>query len=111
MGPRVTRRTERLIVRELGDETIVYDLDNDQVHALSGAVAEVWKATDGGVSVTALSKKAGVDEATAVAAIDQLGEKNLVHATVPAGMSRRQLMHRAGMVGGVALALPAIETI
>jgi hypothetical protein len=111
MQPKVTRRTERLIVRELGDDTIVYDLDNDQVHALSGAVAQVWNAADGGVAITALSEKAGVDEATAVAAVERLCEKNLLRTTLPAGLSRRQLMQRAGIVGGVALTLPAIETV
>src|SRR5438067_2539138 len=111
MQTTVARRTERLIVRELGDETVVYDLDNDQVHCLTGPSAQVWRATGEPVSVRALCARSGLDEASAAAAVAQLGEKNLLVARVPAGASRRQLIQRGAMLGGAVVALPVIETM
>ena len=36
-------RTSELIVKELPDETLVYDLANDKAHCLNHTAALVWK--------------------------------------------------------------------
>lgn len=112
-------RTSELIVKELPDETLVYDLANDKAHCLNRTAALVWKNCDGSNSVAdinaSLAAEAGtpVDEGVAWLALDQLEKFNLLEnvALKPAhlaGMNRRQLVRTMGVA---ALALPAIISI
>jgi hypothetical protein len=112
-------RTERLIVNEVDDEVLVYDLKTDQAHCLNDTAAKVWRSCDGKNSVTdistSLAKETGtkVDEGVVWLALDQLEEFKLL-AEVPtapavfAGMSRRQLMRTLGVA---AIALPVVVSI
>jgi hypothetical protein len=112
-------RTEQLIVKEVDDEVLVYDLKNDKAHCLNQTAALVWKNCDGKNSVadisTSLAKETGVtvDERLVWLALDQLEEFKLL-AQVPttpavfAGMSRRQLMRNIGIA---AVTLPLITSI
>jgi hypothetical protein len=112
-------RTEQLIVKEVDDEVLVYDLANDKAHCLNDTAARVWKSCDGKNSVTdistSLAKEAGVaiDEGVVWLALDQLKKFKLLEQvptapTVFAGMSRRQLMRSLGVA---AIALPVIISI
>lgn len=112
-------RKDQLIIKELPDETLIYDLDRDQAHCLNQTAALVWKSCDGKKSVAeinaSLAKEAGVpiDERVVWLALDQL-EKFSLLAEVPttpevfAGMSRRQLIRNIGVA---AVALPVIISI
>ena len=112
-------RKDQLIIKELPDETLVYDLADDKAHCLNSTAAQVWKNCDGKNSVTdistSLAKETGVaiDEGLVWLALDQL-EKFKLLAEVPtapavfAGMSRRQLMRNLGVA---AVALPMIVSI
>ncbi len=40
-------RTENLVIRELDDETLVYDTERDGAHCLNQTAALVWKHCDG----------------------------------------------------------------
>lgn len=44
-------RTDRLVVRELPDELLVYDLERHKAHCLNKASAIVWKHCDGRTTV------------------------------------------------------------
>src|SRR5882672_842654 len=112
-------RTEQLIVKEVDDEVLVYDLKTDQAHCLNKTAANVWKNCDGEKSLTdikaALAKDSGgpVDEGVVWLALDQLKQFKLladvpVAPTVFAGMSRRQLIRNIGVA---AVALPVIVSI
>src|SRR5712664_4250190 len=46
-----------LVIKELSDETLVYDLERDEAHCLNQTAALVWKGCDGKKTV---SKKATV---------------------------------------------------
>ncbi len=48
-------RKEKLIVKELADETLVYDLENDRAHCLNQTAASVWKHCDGKATVSELA--------------------------------------------------------
>src|SRR5262245_32147715 len=48
-------RTDRLIVQELSDETIVYDEDAHRAHCLNRSAALVWLLCDGQISVAELA--------------------------------------------------------
>jgi hypothetical protein len=112
-------RTEQLIVKEVDDEVLVYDLKSDKAHCLNKTAANVWKNCDGEKSLSdikaALASDSGaaVDEGVVWLALDQLKQFKLL-AEVPsapavfAGMSRRQLMRNLGVA---AIALPVVVSI
>jgi hypothetical protein len=112
-------RTEKLIIKEIDDEVLVYDLTADKAHCLNHTAALVWKNCDGEKSVrdieSALSADAGkpVDENVVWLALEQLEKFNLLAkaATPPAvfaGMNRRQVMRGLSLA---AIALPAVVSI
>ncbi len=45
--PLPVARHKNLIVKELPDETLIYDLDSDKAHCLNQTAALVWKNCDG----------------------------------------------------------------
>lgn len=112
-------RKHQLIVKELSDETLVYDLDTNKAHCLNDTAGRVWKNCDGRNSVAeiraTLSNETGVaiDEGVVWLALDQLEEFKLLDQAptaqgVFAGMSRRQLMRNMGIA---AVTLPMIVSI
>lgn len=112
-------RKAGLIVKNLNDEVLVYDLERDKAHSLNSSAAFIWKKCNGrrtvGEVAEALSKefKVPADEQTVWLALDQLSKFNLLEAKItrPAGMpqiSRRQMM-RIG--AAAAFALPVIVSI
>jgi hypothetical protein len=112
-------RHEQLIVKELPDELLIYDLKHDQAHCLNETAALVWKNCDGRKTVDQLRElmedNAGspVPEEMVWLALDQLGTFRLLDeaALKPAqfaGMTRRDLVRRVGMA---AIALPVILSI
>lgn len=112
-------RKDRLIIKELPGETLVYDQRSDNAHCLNDTAALVWKSCDGLKSVNEiqadLASKAGVsvDQNVIWLALEQLERfKLLEHSPTPPpvfkGMSRRKLMRNASVA---AIALPVILTI
>lgn len=112
-------RKDQLIIKELPNETLVYDQDTNQAHCLNSTASRVWKECDGKKPITditaALQEAAGapVDEAVVWLALDQLEKFKLLDAApvqpqVFAGMSRRQLMRGLSVA---AVALPVIVSI
>jgi hypothetical protein len=49
-------RTDQLVVRELPDELLVYDLDRHKAHCLNKASAIVWKHCDGKMTVSEMTR-------------------------------------------------------
>jgi hypothetical protein len=117
MKPAV-RRTG-LVVRELPDEVIVYDLDRHQAHCLNRTAAIVFRGADGTRTLDDLGALLGAGHAkaerkTAVhAALDQLATAHLLDPGVTLGeaepASRRSVLRQAGL--GVALLLPAVASV
>jgi len=112
-------RKEKLIVKELADETLVYDLENDRAHCLNQTAASVWKHCDGKATVSELAAlleaetNAAVPDEVVWLALDQLEKFALLEETSEkpfefAGMNRRELVRRIGLG---ALALPLIVSI
>jgi hypothetical protein len=109
-------RQNQLIVKELPDEVLVYDLQRDKAHCLNHTAGLVWKNCDGKSSVTeiaaALSKatEAPIDERLVWFALDQLEKFHLLEEApaIPAfmtGLNRRELVRRIGIA---AVATPLI---
>ena len=109
-------RTAGLLVRELADEALVYDLESHKAICLNGAARSVWKNCDGRTSVAGLVRRlreesgGPADESVVWLALEQLGRNNLLSERVrrPQGlprMSRRELMRRLGVAAAVSLPL------
>jgi hypothetical protein len=112
-------RKNNLIIKDLPDETLVYDLDNDKAHCLNTTAAHIWRNCDGNRTVTELTAlltaetNSTVPDEVVWLALDQLEKFQLLEDTpeMPlhiAGMNRRELVRRIGI--GV-LALPLIVSI
>ena len=113
-------RAEGLVVRELAEEVLVYDLDTHKAVCLNSTAAAVWRLCDGRRTAAeirrTLEKSADgpVPEEIVWLALEQLGRDRLLDARVPrpaelAGISRRELMRRVGLTAAVAL--PVIASI
>lgn len=116
--PRARRAS--LIVKELANETLVYDEESHEAHCLNQTAAFVWKHCDGRTSVAKMGRLLDREAQTEVAeqlvwaALEQLERSHLLEGMVqrPArmqGMSRRELIRSLGI--GAALALPAVVSI
>ncbi len=107
-------RKEGLVIQEMSDEVLVYDLDSNKAHCLNQTAATVWKSCDGKNSVSDISKLFGSQSGKAVnedliwLAIDQLNEKNLLAGEISAkyaGDNRREIIKKVGLAALVALPL------
>ena len=115
-------RKDELIVEELQDETLVYDLERDKASCLNRTAALVWRHCDGRTSVAEvaalLEEQAGTptDEAVVWMALDRLSRTHLLSepVTLPADRaqySRREVLRTLRRVAGISLLLPVIESI
>ena len=109
-------RKSGLVVQEVPDELLVYDLDTNKAHCLNQTAAMVWKACDGTNSVADIVRiveddtRGKVDEDFVWLAIDQLNEINLFENSIGprfAGQSRREVIKKIGLASMVALPIVA----
>jgi hypothetical protein len=113
-------RKEGLVIQELPDEVLVYDLDRDRAHCLNQTAAFVWQRCDGRTSTGEIARSLGqkvnasVDEKVVWFAIDQLGRNHLM-ASLPvppqsvAGLNRREMVRALGLAAAVAV--PVVASI
>jgi putative sterol carrier protein len=111
-------RQDQLIVKELPDEVLIYDLKRDKAHCLNSTAALVWKRCDGNSSVKEIAASLGdasksVDDRIVWLALDQLKKFHLLKEApaMPAfmtGLNRRELVRRIGIA---AIAAPLILSI
>lgn len=112
-------RTEELIVRELPDEVLVYDLRTHKAHCLNQTAALVWKHCDGSKSVPDIAqelrrefKMVKVDEDSVWYVLDTLRKARLLEEgmTLPPNvkaLSRREALRKLAVAAGVGLPLVA----
>src|SRR5437764_271711 len=100
-GRKPAARSEDLVVEELGDELLVYDLTHDRAHSLSATAALVWRSCDGESTVDALSEDLRLDADTVTRALAQLDEcKLLVTGPVTGnGFTRRDMTIKTAKLG------------
>ena len=113
-------RRERLLVEELAEETLVYDLDNHKAHSLNATAALVWRHCDGKKSVSDVARimhdelSAPQSEELVLLALDRLEAARLLADDAPRNhteISRRAVMKKLALVGGLTVLLPAIHSI
>ncbi len=111
-----TARKSGLVVQEVPDEVLVYDLDSNKAHCLNQTASLVWKSCDGKTSVPEIADFVGkqtgkhVPDDVVWLAIDQLSENDLLELKIRSsfsGMSRREVVKRIGLASMVALPIVA----
>lgn len=114
-------RTEQLIVEQQGDETLVYDLISHRAHCLNPVASKIWSQCDGRRSLNEVAdvvhRDTGLpaDAEIVRLALRQLEKADLLEK-VPlpeavAFASRRQVMKRLGLAGGIVALLPVVASI
>jgi hypothetical protein len=112
-------RKKSLIVKELANETLVYDLESDKAHCLNETAMRVWKNCDGRQTIAQMCESiaretnAPLPEEMAWLALELLEQFKLLETPVTqpsrfSGMSRRQMIR---LVGTAAIAVPVITSI
>jgi hypothetical protein len=116
-----TARKEGLIVQELGDETLVYDLTSHKAHYLNRTARLIWQRCNGRTTLAEIltvlenEQKTRIGETAVWMALDQLAKAQLLadRPVLPeslASCSRRDLIRAAGLLGAAAL-VPIVDTI
>src|SRR5262245_25569023 len=110
------RRRKGLVVKELPEEVLVYDLERHRAHCLNPAAAVVFKSCDGERTVAEIARVlrretgAPADEGWVHLALDRLHKAHLLDERGPGrGVARREILKRAGV--GLAAALPLVTSI
>jgi hypothetical protein len=108
-------RSENLVIEQLADETLVYDLTYKRAHCLNRFAGLVWQHCDGKRTVSEVSEiiaaelQAPVRPEGVLLALEQLDQARLL-ASAPVqtlGADRRKLLK----VAGIAIAAGAVATI
>ena len=111
-------RKSGLVVQEVPDEVLVYDLESNKAHCLNQSAAMIWKSCDGNTSVSEIAKlvesQAGgkVTEDFVWLAINQLSENNLLENQISSGFegtSRREVIKKIGLAS--VIAIPVIASL
>jgi hypothetical protein len=112
-------RQEKLTVRDLPDETLVFDHARNKAHCLNRTVALVWRHCDGTTSVVELARMLNAElgipaeESVVGLALEQLGSRHLLEQPVEplagfARLSRREVLKKLALA---AVAMPLVMTI
>ena len=102
-NPMPKAKTERLIVREIDGETLVYDRSRDAASCLNEFAARVWRECDGETSVAEIAAALGEDERAVWLALHQLTKAQLLTEAIAfppdmsAAKSRREIGGRLGL--------------
>jgi hypothetical protein len=113
-------RVEGLVIDDLPDEVLVYDLENHQAHCLNRSAALVWRACDGKSAPAEIARRltaeldASFSEDHVLIALEQLEKQQLLKQPTAqsaqfAVLSRRQMVRRLGLA--TAIAVPLVTSI
>jgi len=116
---RPVARTDGLVVREIGDETLVYDTRQHRAHCLNPTAALVFRHSDGTRTAGEIagliggSTPQGADEERVETALERLREAGLLageyRAARRGSASRREVLRRVGL--GAALLAPIVTSL
>jgi hypothetical protein len=101
-------KTAHLIVREIDDETLVYDMGRHAATCLNEFAAKVWRRCDGETSVADIADALGEDERAVWLALHQLTKAQLLTEVIAlppdmrTGKTRRQIAGQLGLGAAVA---------
>ena len=111
-------RSRGIVMEELADEVLVYDLGRDRAHCLNQTAANVWKLCDGKSSPAKIATQLGGELEPAAAeevvwsALEQLSRAGLLEEKIKRpspGLSRRDVIKRIAVAA--AIGLPVVTSI
>ena len=113
------RRKNDLVVQNLLDEVLVYDLRNHRAHRLNRAAAIVWRHSNGKATISQLARILAdkldepADPEVVNYALGRLARVGLLEGKVPVeGYSRRDFIRRLKKVGlAASVMLPVVSSI
>jgi hypothetical protein len=120
-GPPLARK-EQLLCREVPEGLMVFDLDRQQAHSLNQTAALVWRHCDGTTGVADLAAllqrelNLPAEETVVWLALDRLEKAHLLEGRLSrsaesAGLSRRAVIRKMGLAGGMVALLPLVDTL
>jgi hypothetical protein len=114
-------RKEGLLLQELDGELLVYNQQTNRASCLNPTAALVFRLCDGKTTVGQMAARLKIEmdlpagEAVVWLALERLGKAGLLRERParPEGarLTRRELAGRLGLVGGLAVLLPAVTSI
>lgn len=106
-------RDKALVVEELGDELLVYDLDVKNAHCLTPLAASVWRLCDGKKTPEAMATQLDVEITEVQFALDELDRCDLLQTlkAKKGGLSRRDFGLKVTKVAAASATLPLILSI
>ena len=118
--PLALARNEELVIQDLPDEVLVYDLKSHKAHCLNKTAAFIWKNCDGQKTAEEIAKMMEAEWRTPVTedavwfALNKLSKAELLQGRIvlpeaKAGMSRRSAVRRLGF--GALLTVPVVISI
>ncbi len=119
MEYRPIARSSEIVVQEVGDETLVYDLKTHNAKCLNQTSAMIWKLCDGKMTALEITMalsaelKTKVDENLVWLAFDQLQKEGLLDgeniSPKFSGTSRRDVIKKVGFAA--VIALPIVSSV
>src|SRR5574341_1407276 len=122
---RMRARRDRLIVREIGSETIVYDRRSHRAHCLGPKAAAVWRQWDGRSGLAEVARRTGLalgatlDEASVRRTLRRLERAGLIEGFAsqsdsrggaPPEPGRRAALRSVGVAAGLAVLSVATQS-
>src|SRR5271170_5218681 len=107
-------KTERLIVKVIDDETLVYD--HGRASCLNEFAAKVWRCCDGETSVADIADALGEDERAVWLALHRLNKSKLLVEEIAlppdmrTGKTRREIAGQLGLGAAVAAVSSIVMT-
>ncbi len=109
-------RDNEIVIQELGDEILVYDLKTNKAHSLNPTAAFIWKNCNGNTSVEDLAAmveaklKLKCNQDLVNLALADLSKINLIRPKIAksSSISRRNLLTH---YGAAAIAIPVIASL
>ena len=99
-------KTKDVVVQDLHDEVLVYDLTTDRAYCLNKTSKIVYRHCDGHTSFADLKSRYNFSDDLLYFALDELKRENLIEPTYVsplAGINRRDLIRRIGLASMTAL--------
>jgi hypothetical protein len=118
--PLALARNEELVIQDLPEEVLVYDLKSHKAHCLNKTAAFIWKNCDGQKTAEEIAKMMEAEWSTPVTedavwfTLNKLSKAELLQERIvlpdaSAGMSRRSAVRRLGF--GALMAVPVVMSI
>jgi hypothetical protein len=113
------RREEDVLVQELPDETLVYDLKRNKAHCLNRTAALVWRHCDGRTTVGEIAEvlhkelNLPVNEQIVWQTLHRLQRADILSEFVPPAWKRDRIARRDWLrkLGVAAIFVPAVMTV